>query len=194
MSYNRLKYHFLKCFIPILFLWLFIDIQPIKAQGLKLQAEQKLDELKQLMQEAETLNIDVKREASTVYFAELFLKCADWDESNKEINERIFGSYAYYSSNKTQLANDLPDMERQGVIDILDGAIGELTFVIAGDIIRRPVPDIDWANITVEGDSILNNGKPVFLYDYFSKSGGSENLNDYLGAISHPWNIFIPLS
>lgn len=75
------------------------------------------------------------------------------------------------------------------VVKILDDGIAELSSVISGEVVRRPVNKVDWQNIKVADNVLLNsNGRPIFLYDYFSKSVGrplteTNVYNDHLGAI-----------
>lgn len=82
---------------------------------------------------------------------------------------------------------------------MLEDSIEEITNVISGEIVRRPVVDIDWENATVKDGNIYSNGHPVFLYDYFSKpqdqDAGNETLyNDYLGNMNNPKSLSIKSS
>lgn len=154
------------------------------------EAHKKIENLKSLMNEARAKNLDVTREETALWFAEEFLKFADWDENNLSAVEYMFEQYAPYRSRAAELAVELPDFQRRKVNSILDNAIETLEAVIEGSIIRRPVNKVDWKNIVVSDDALLSNGKPVFLYDYFSKSVGrsltdTNVYNDHLGAIYH---------
>ena len=181
-------------FISLFILLVLCPIGVVKSATLKEQANAKIVELEALMATAELQSLDTERESAAVFFANEFIKYADWDEANKDKNEREFAKFGPYSADKVQMAEDLPDFERQQVIDMLDNAIAELTEVINGTIVRRPVPVVDWANISKGKDQFTSNGKPVFLYDYFSKSQGTETsnttvYNDFFGSIDHPGSL-----
>lgn len=150
----------------------------------------KISALEALMDDARNKSIDVTREETLLWFSKEFLKFADWDEANKPAIEKLFGYYAPYKNDKAKYARDLPDFQREKVVEILDKGIANLKKVLDGSIVRRPVSKIDWENIVVEEDQLLSNGKPVFLFDYFSKSVGrpltdKEVYNDHLGNIYH---------
>lgn len=166
----------------------------LSASELKQEAIEKISVLETLILQAQGQGLDATREECAVWFAIEFLKFADWDDRNKSANESFYSAYSHYRNNKTSMANNLPDYERSEVIKMLDTAIEELTKVISGDIVRRAVPKIDWENIITEDDMFTNSGKPVFLYDYFSKSPGNSTTdaslyNDYLGNVDHAGNI-----
>ena len=124
--------------------------------------------LEQLMDEARGRSIDVKREESLLWFSNEFLKFADWDEVNRDMVEAAFGYYVPYADEKARYADELPDFERQEVVAMLDAGIADLKAVLSGDVVRPPVNAIDWQNIVVGDDVLISNGKPVFLFDYFS--------------------------
>ncbi|MCM2373464.1 alpha-amylase family protein [Aporhodopirellula aestuarii] len=155
------------------------------------EALAKITTLESKMEEAQTNGIDVTREETVVWFAKEFLKYADWDERNQDAVAYLFGEYAPYKEDKDKLAAEIPDFQRKKVVGILDGGIAELSRVISGEIKRRPVNKVDWQNIEVGDNMLINsNGRPVFLYDYFSKSVGrpltdTSVYNDHLGAIFH---------
>ncbi|WP_020208789.1 alpha-amylase family protein [Gilvimarinus chinensis] len=162
------------------------------------EAEQKISTLQAKMQDAKSQNIDITREETVVWFAKEFLKFADWDEANRDAVAYAFAQYAPYADRSEKLADEIPDFQRKKVIDILDDALVELDQVITGQIKRRPVPKVDWQNITVADNKLLSNGKPIFLYDYFSKSVGrpltdTAVYNDHLGAIYHGGENLYPV-
>ncbi|MDF7826712.1 hypothetical protein P4B35_21965 [Pontiellaceae bacterium B12227] len=157
---------------------------------LEATAREKLGRLEQLMEKAKAKSIDVTREESVVWFSNEFLKFADWDESHQEEVAYLFGEFSIYKDEKEKHAAEIPDFQRKMVIQILDDGITELSKVVSGDVRRRPVNKVDWQNIEVGDNVLLSNGKPIFLYDYFSKSVGqpltnSAVYNDHLGAIFH---------
>ena len=162
------------------------------------EATNKIATLEKLMAQAQSKNLDVLREETVVWFANQFLTFANWDEKNLAATQYIFEQYAPYKENKDQLAADIPDFQRKKVITILDNAIEELTSVINGEIKRRPVNKVDWQNIEVSDNMLKSNGRPIFLYDYFSKSVGrpltdTSVYNDHLGAIFHGGENLYPV-
>lgn len=161
-------------------------------------AKEKITILESKMEQAQQQGIDITREKTVLWFAKEFLKYADWDEKNEAAVEKAFSYYAPYRDNSEQLAKDLPDFERRKVNDILDAGIKELTAVLNGDINRRPVNKVDWQNIEVADNMLKSNGKPIFLYDYFSKTVGQpltnkDIYNDHLGAIYHGGENLYPV-
>lgn len=157
---------------------------------LEIQARAKIETLETLMDQARAKNIDVTREETALWFSKEFLKFANWDEANPDAVKYMFEQYGPFASQSQEYTDMLPGFQRGKVIEILDDAAETLETVIRGDIIRRPVAKIDWENIVVTDDALLSKGKPVFLYDYFSKSVGrpltdTQVYNDHLGAIYH---------
>ena len=153
-------------------------------------AQKKIKALETAMAKARAKGLDVTREETVVWFAKEFLKFSDWDEANPKAVEYMFAQYGPFSKESKQYTEMLPDFQREKVIDILDNGLSTLNTVIAGDVKRRPVPKVDWENIELADDVLLSDGKPVFLYDYFSKSVGrpltdTNVYNDHLGAIYH---------
>ncbi len=158
-----------------------------------------MSKLEALMKEANGKSLDTTREETVLWFSKEFIKFANWDEENIEANEYLFGVYHQpFKSQKEKLAKELPDFERRKVIEILDKGIASLEKVINGEIVRRPVNKVDWQNIEVTEDTLLSNGRPIFLYDYFSKSVGrpltdTDVYNDHLGAIFHGGENLYPV-
>ncbi|WP_158971584.1 alpha-amylase family protein [Paraglaciecola sp. L3A3] len=157
---------------------------------LEKQARVKLATLKDMMDQARAKNIDVAREETLVWFSEEFLKFANWDEANPEAIEMAFGYERYYAKDKKQLALDLPDFERTKVVEILEKGIDVLGQELRGEIKRRPVNKVDWQGTKAADNMFLSNGKPIFPYDYFSKTVGqpltnTDVYNDHLGALYH---------
>ncbi|MDQ9090361.1 glycoside hydrolase family 42 [Pseudoalteromonas haloplanktis] len=166
--------------------------------ALVISAQQKMAVLETKMAQAEAQNIDVTREETVMWFAKEFLKFADWDEKNEAAVEKAFSYYAPYRDKSKELAKELPDFERSKVNDILDAGISELDLVLNGGIKRRPVNKVDWQNIEVAENMLKSNSKPIFLYDYFSKTVGQPLTNkavynDHLGAIYHGGENLYPV-
>ena len=157
---------------------------------LKTEAIEKINQLQVLMDEAKGKSLDITREETLLWFSKEFLKFADWDEANKDAVEKLFGYDAQLADHKAEYAEELPDLERKKVVEMVDKGIDNLRKVIEGSIKRRAVNKIDWGNIKVEEDMLTSNGKPIFLFDYFSKTVGApltdtRVYNDHLGAIYH---------
>ena len=140
----------------------------------------KISELETLIVQAENEGLDVLKEKMTVRTAEVFLDFANWDEANIVENTSYFELVNIYADNATQMATDLPDFERNEVIIILDEAIAVINEVIAGTIVRKPTPNVNWENITVSGNEVLFDGQPVFLSDYTWRPSTPE-LNEFFG-------------
>lgn len=161
-------------------------------------AKDKIEFLKSLMAKAEKQQIDVTREDSIVWFSEQFLKFANWDEQNYDSVVALFGYEAHYAKDKEQLASELPDFERKKVIEILDKGILNLSDVLSGKVKRRPVNKVDWHNTKAADNMFISNGKPIFPYDYFSKTVGqpltnTDIYNDHLGALYHGGENLYPV-
>lgn len=156
----------------------------------------KLQLLRELKDVAEQEGYDVEREKAAIWMAEQFLKFADWDEAHIEENAAAFGSAPMYKNSDTQkMAEELPDFERREVLKMVEKSLLDLQQVMAGAVSREPVRLVEWDKVTVQNGQYVNSdGKPVFLYDYFSKAHGApqndpELYNDYLGNIVHPLSL-----
>ncbi|MDW5288044.1 hypothetical protein [Formosa sp. PL04] len=178
--------HKIYCIISLIFI--FVACAP--ENQLNAEAIKKFEKLESLMDEAKSKSIDVTREETTLWFSKEFLKFADWDEAHFEDIEKLFGYYKPFESEKTKYAQQLPDFERRKVIEILNKGITNLEKELNGTLKRRAVSKVNWQNINVEEDMYVSDNKPVFLYDYFSKTVGqpltnTSVYNDHLGAIYH---------
>lgn len=165
---------------------------------LEQEARSKLLILENMMDEAQLKNIDVTREETIVWFAKEFLKFANWDEANPDVISAAFGYERHFAKDKEKLAADLPDFERKKVIDILEKGIEVLGQELRGEIKRRPVNKVDWQNTKAVDNMFVSNGKPIFLYDYFSKTvgqplGQKDVYNDHLGALYHGGENLYPV-
>lgn len=180
-----------------------IEEKTIKKYGalstseLKAMIQYKISELETLISQAESKKLDAEREKGALWFAKEFDKYADWDEQNISVNQKMFDNISWYRpGGKTaeELAKELPEFERMEIIAMLDTAIAELTEVINGTMVRRPVRLVDWNGISLQGSNFYSNGKPVFLHDYFSKpldvpTDDQMLYNHYLGNIDHPESL-----
>lgn len=162
------------------------------------EARVKIETLKTMMVEAQNKNIDVTREETIIWFSEQFLTFANWDEANPEAIEAAFGYERYYAKDKEQLAASLPEFERKKVNDILDNGIDILGQELRGEIKRRKVNKVDWQGTKASDNMFISNGKPIFPYDYFSKTVGqpltnTDIYNDHLGALYHGGENLYPV-
>ncbi|MCK0129296.1 alpha-amylase family protein [Erythrobacter sp. F6033] len=164
------------------------------------KARAKIATLEGLMEDAQARGIDVKREETLVWFSKEFLKFANWDEENRDQIEAAFGYYKKdFVARKKYYADILPEFERTEVGKMLDTGIAELKDVLAGKIDRPAANPVDWKNITVGDNALYSAGRPVFLYDYFSKTVGApltdtRVYNDHLGAIFHGGENLYPVN
>jgi beta-galactosidase len=166
-------------FFAVFLIGLFLKVQVCFGQ-LEQTALTKITELNALITQAENSNIDALKEKMTVRTAEVFLEYANWDEQNITENTDYFLLVNIYKNNAAQLATDLPNYERNEIILMLDDAIVTLHKLLQGEITRKPSPKIDWTNITIDGNQVIYNGKPVFLSDYTWKPT-TPDLTEYFG-------------
>ena len=150
--------------IALLFFCLFVNAA--FAQNLVQTAQEKMKVLDALIVNAEKAGIDAQKEKMTLRTAEIFLEFADWDAQNPEENETYFKKVKTYRDSAAILAQQLPIIERKGVVRILDEAISELHLLIAGAMEREPSQSIDWSSIKHKDDRLLNGDRPIFLADY----------------------------
>lgn len=152
----------------------------INGQTLKETALSKINAVEKLIQRAEKQGIDVLKEKTTIKTAEVFLKFANWDEKNVDVNAKFFKKVPSYKADAEKLAQELPNFERNEIILMLDKAESDLNKLIAGDIFRKPSPNVDWSAVSLEDDQLTFNNRPVFLADYTWKPDTKE-LNEYHG-------------
>lgn len=152
--------------------------------GTEEEVLEKMATLQELITEAENENLDALKEKMAIGLAEIFLHYAKWDEDNKSSLVSMFdGLHTFHETTPEKLAENLATYERSAIITVLDESITTLTSVINGDIVRQPIPDIDWSQISYDGNQMIFDGKPVFLADYNSQqaTAGPYRLGDYFG-------------
>ncbi len=153
--------------------------------GTEEQANAKISTLETLITDAESQGIDATKEKMTIRLSKVFLIYADWDENNKRINEGFFdGLHTFHETTPENLAEHLATYERSSVITILDEAIATLEKLIAGEITRKPIPNIDWSQIDYDGNQLVYNGKPIYISEYIWRpnKAGEHDLTEYFGA------------
>ncbi|GAL81956.1 hypothetical protein JCM19274_136 [Algibacter lectus] len=149
----------LKKLIPFVFL---MACTLTNAQSLESQANAKIKTLETLIKKAEKKGIDVLKEKTTVRTAEVFLKFADWDDKNVDINIKLFKKVPSFKKDAVKMGNDLADFERKDVIAMLDEATEDLNELINKKAFRKPSPKVDWTKVTVDNDQLTFNNRPVF--------------------------------
>lgn len=151
------------------------------ANNLVKEVDTKISELNVLLKKAKKKKIDVSREECALWMANTFMLYAAWDENNVKDNETQFKTWPTYKADAEKLAVELPTFERNEVKKMLETSIEELKAVIDGKYVRRAVPAIDWTNIKRSGNQFVNDKRPVFINDYFTKPDFMSN--EYLGKV-----------
>ncbi|MDZ8120506.1 beta-galactosidase [Pontiella agarivorans] len=148
--------------------------------GLEEDARAKMAALSNLVVQAEGQGIHTLQERTMLRTADIFLFYADWDEANTSVNSNIFSKSGSFKDDPEYWAEYMPEFERQDVIHMLDKSTSNLTRLINGEISRKPAPEIDWAQVTHDGDQLTFNGRPAFVADYTWKPG-DDWLTEYHG-------------
>lgn len=169
------------------------------SQSTEQQVRQKIDELNELIDIAEDKDIDATRERMGVRVAKIALIGADWDENNVGHNEAEYSSLKPIPSTTNpkpsarQLAERVPEFQREEALKVLKEDIDKLTKLIDGDVTRKATPKILWNQLKVEGSRITQNGKPIFLNDWNFKGGsvGGNSLREYFGDMD---GIYVALN
>ncbi len=177
---STLQLYFLSTF-AILFMC--TSFNSITAQTLEEQITDRKNQLELLISAAEGQGIDVQKEKMTLRTADVFVQYADWDENNIAINKNYFTKVpGDFTENAQKYAEELPELIRSNIVIMIQEAIDRLNLLIDGEIYRKPIPDINWAQVTHEGDMLKYNGKPVFLADYTWKPRISQ-LTEFYGNL-----------
>jgi beta-galactosidase len=154
----------------------------MQSQSLEDKAKDKIKTLKTLIKKLQKQHIETHKEELAIVTAEEFLKYANWDERNIEENTEIFKQINIYKDSAAIMALKLPEFERHDVITLLDETIAIATKLNNGDIKRTPYVRPDWSEITIDGNRLLNNNRPVFLHDYTWKPS-TKTLDTYFGEL-----------
>lgn len=169
-------------FKPLLLPVSLLGLSVLSGQSLQQTAESKIETLQGLIETAESEGIDTLTEKMSVRTAEVFLDYANWDQANIILNSDYFALVRLYKDNAAQMAADLPDFERNDVIDLLDESIDQLQSLIEKNTFRKAAPHVDWMEVTHEGDQLTYKDRPVFLADYTWKPHLPE-LTEYFGNL-----------
>jgi beta-galactosidase len=169
------------CFLNFFtILIIYCSFNTITAQAPEEHITDRINQVELLISQLENDSIEVLKERMTLKTAELFIKFANWDENNVGINKEFFELVPFdFRDNSQQYAQELPDLIRRNIVIMLDEAISTLNLLIDGEITRKPIPDIDWTKVALEGDMLKFNNRPVFLADYIWKPGDPELLEFY---------------
>lgn len=165
----------------LIFLWVIFISFNVIAQN-EASANKKIKTLSSLIAKAKAKNIDTSKEVMAINTAQIFLKYAKWDSKNVKINEDFFKRTHIYKENAKEWSKKLPKFEIKEVNLLLDEVIATLNKELKGIIKRAPTQKIDWSNIEIKGNKLVNglNGKPVFLADWVWKPQ-DENLSKFYG-------------
>lgn len=136
------------------------------AQSLEKTIKNKIKDLKSLVKKAERTDIDVLKEKTTIRTAQIFLKYANWDEKNIEINESLYKLVPSFKKKATKMAQNLPNFERNEVNLMLDKALGDIKSLLTKKSFRKPSVQVDWSKVSLNKDQLTFNNRPVFLADY----------------------------
>ncbi len=152
---------------------------------LRPQVVQKINELKTLITTAESENVNVEKEKMTLRTAEVFLSYSDWDEANPAVNTDLYGSIFTYRGNRvdsqgrnlTRVVEDLPDIQRQQILDIIDKAMFTINGLRDGTITRKDLRTVNFENVSIKRinneDRVVENVNgvdvPTLFYTYIFK-------------------------
>lgn len=156
----------------------------VQAESLEQTAREKMAGFSGLIRQAESAGLDVRKEKMTLRTAEVFLKYASWDEAHITENTEAFKQTVRRrgQDNSLEQAEGLPDFERSEIVLMLDASSDYLKKMIKGEVVRKPVPVIDWSKVTLDGDQLICEGRPVFLLDWSWKPKTPE-LTEYHGQL-----------
>lgn len=143
-------------------------------------AQTKMEELSNLITKAKSSGINTLKEETALRTAEFFIIYADWDEKNVEFNMEQFSRVDKYKAEKEKYAELLPEFQRSEILKMMNSSIKELQSVIDGNTRRFESPKVDWKNVTIDGDKMVYNGRPVFITDWNFKAE-SEKYTEYHG-------------
>ena len=135
---------------------------------------------------ADRKGISTEKERMTICTARIFLNYANWDEANTALNQKYFEMVPIYEPNALTMAKALPDFERSEVVRILDNAIEELRLIIDSVYTRKSYTKVDFSKVRVSGNTITQDGRPVFLIDHTWKPA-AEELLEFYGAFDEEY-------
>lgn len=168
--------------INLLLFFYFFGTQLIFSQSLENQGRAKIKTLQELINKSDKKKLDVLKEKMTIRTAEVFYKYAAWDEKNVDINTKSFQLVPTYKNDAASIAADLANFERKEINLMLDEAIDNIKLLLSGAIVRKPTPNIDWTKVSLVGDQLMFNKRPVFLSDYTWKPNLPE-LKEFFGDL-----------
>ncbi len=146
----------------------------------KQQAQSKMEELSAIITKAQKKGINTLREETALRTAEFFMIYADWDEKNVDFNVEQFGRVIKYQDEKEKYARLLPEFQRSEILKMMNSSIEGLQSVLDGKSKRLNSPKVDWKYVTIEGDEMEYEGRPVFITDWNFKAE-SKKYTEYHG-------------
>ncbi len=178
----------------------------ITSQSLRQKTLSAISNLEQKIEDAESNNLVVEKEKMTLRTAKVCLFYSDWDENNIAINKSNFSKIYTYQNNRTDakgrnldaIANDLPDIQREAIYEIVNRAITNIDNLKNGTLIRRNVFPVNWKNVFIKNvngqEQIIEtrNGidHPVLVHDFTFKPEkaitpeGKLSLTEYHGNMA----------
>lgn len=153
-----------------------------QAQTFRDKVQREMPKLEHLINVANQKGISTLKEQTALATAGVFFKYADWDSKHISFNKDNFSMLSPYKKDPLVWAKLLPDFERQEIVKMLIDAQKEITDVLNGKYRRLPSPNVNWAKLTVEGDQILYDKKPVFVADWSWKPNNVV-YNKYFGHL-----------
>ncbi len=166
---------------------LLLFVCSVQSQSLRETALTAIQNLEDKIALAEAENLVVEKEKMTLRTAKISIFFSDWDDEddNRAINLANFGRiYTYQNSridaegrNLNTIANDLPAIQRQGIITIVNQAIQNIDDLRSGTLVRKDAVTLNWQNISIKninGEERIVETRdgvdvPVLVYDYIFK-------------------------
>ncbi|MFR9504300.1 MAG: alpha-amylase family protein [Rikenellaceae bacterium] len=141
-----------------------------------------MKQLEKLIDKAESKQINTLKERTALRTAEIWMIYADWDEQNVDKTQEHYELYEPYREKAREYAEMMPSFQRNAIVEMMDSSISALKSVLAGKSYRLDTPEVDWAEVYVEDDQIIYEGKPVFLADWTWKPEQPE-YEEYFGQL-----------
>lgn len=151
------------------------------ADTTRASVEAQIAALNTMIETARAKGLDVQREELAVYTAELFLDFADYDEENYDATLAACGYSSVYSSTAAATAAYLPEFQRNESLLMIEDAIETLQKVIDGTIIRKDVPVMDFTDLRVSGQHVVNSEDRPFYPMTFTFQPTDERSTEYYG-------------
>lgn len=159
---------------------IFVVTQSFAASPKGEEAREKMTLLRATIAQAQRSKINTLKEETTLRTAEIFMDYVAWDEANFKAVKDGFLACGAFKNEADNYAKMLPEFERSEIVKMLDSSIDELKKVISGEAKRLDTPRVDWSRVSLKGDCIEFDGRPVFLADWTWKPR-SKRFTEYHG-------------